>query len=137
MTPKEPTCIKLASLATASVLLLGACGGDDAGVTGDADVTVHGLDNLKFDEEAYTAEAGEITFEYVNDGRLNHTLLVEGEEGFKLTINSQGDTDSGSVQLEPGEYRLYCDVPGHGGMVAALTVEEAAPTAEPEAGETE
>jgi uncharacterized cupredoxin-like copper-binding protein len=38
-------------------------------------------------------------------------------------VTSEGDTDVGTADLEPGEYRLYCDVPGHESMEATLTVE--------------
>jgi uncharacterized cupredoxin-like copper-binding protein len=57
----------------------------------------------------------------VNDGTVAHTLLVKGVSGFKLEV---GDEDEGTVELEPGEYTLYCDVAGHeaAGMVATLTV---------------
>jgi plastocyanin len=111
---------------------LAACGGDDdggddAGPSGSAPegaVVVHALDSLAFDEEAYSAPAGEITFVYENDGSLPHTLLVDGIDGdeFKLEV---GDTDEGAVTLEAGEYVLYCDVAGHrdAGMEADLTVE--------------
>jgi uncharacterized cupredoxin-like copper-binding protein len=52
-----------------------------------------------------------------------HTLLVDEVDDFKLQVNTNGDTDTGTVELEPGEYRLYCDVPGHTSMEATLTVE--------------
>lgn len=86
----------------------------------DSTVTVHGLDNLKFDSEAYEASTGCIELQYVNDGNVAHTLLVDGYD-FKLTI---GKTDEGRIELEPGTYRLYCDIAGHerAGMVAELIV---------------
>ena len=89
---------------------------------GDAtsSLTVHATDALKFGEDAYSAEAGEVTFEYVNDGSIPHTLLIEGIDGFKLDTE---DNTEGSVDLEPGDYTLYCDIPGHSGMKADLTVE--------------
>jgi plastocyanin len=116
--------------------LLAACGDDDSasdgtdeptettapdtGGSGSA-LTVHATDQLKFGAESYEAEAGEIDVTYVNDGTVAHTLLVKGVSGFKLEV---GDEDEGTVELEPGEYTLYCDVAGHeaAGMVATLTV---------------
>jgi len=125
------------ALGIAGALLLAACGGGDddgsAGTDGAATdggageaLTVLAYDRLAFDLETYTAPAGEITFTYVNEGVIPHTLVVEGfEDEMKLTVNAAGDEVSGSITLEPGEYVLYCDVPGHrsGGMVSTLVVE--------------
>jgi plastocyanin len=110
----------------ALVVMVGmaACGGDDdtSGTTGDADVTVKALDSLKFDKSAYTASAGQVTIDYVDEGSAAHTLLIEGVDGFRLAVTSQGDVDTGTADLEAGSYRLYCDVPGHTSMKATLTV---------------
>lgn len=124
MTSKEATFIRAAAVAAAVTVVLGACGGDDGdgGVAGEADVTVVGFDSFSFDQDEYTVPAGEVTFEYVNEGQLRHTLVVEGEDDFKLAVNARGDTDRGSIELEPGEYVIYCDEPGHAGMEATLTV---------------
>lgn len=84
-------------------------------------VTVVGEDSLSFDQDSYSAAGGEITFIYENGGSLPHTLLIEGVEGFILEV---GDTDTGTVSLDAGEYVLFCDIPGHqgAGMEAPLTV---------------
>ncbi len=122
-------------LMVAAAFAVAACGGgDDDGASSDGGgeapapsdaITVLAYDRLAFDADAYSAPAGEITFTYVNEGVIPHTLVVEDfESEMKLTVNSGGDEVSGSITLEPGEYVLYCDVPGHrsGGMVADLTV---------------
>lgn len=110
------------------VLALGACGGDDGGEAADtgcspadADLTVGALDTLKFDEQAYEVEAGCVEVTYVNEGTAAHTLLVKDLDGFRLAV---GDEDMGSLELEPGDYTLFCDLAGHesAGMVADLTV---------------
>lgn len=111
----------------ALVVALGACGGDDG--EGDeaacspatAELTVGALDQLRFDADSYDVDAGCIEVTYVNEGSLAHTLLVEDHDGFKLEV---GDQDTGSLELEAGEYTLYCDIPGHqdGGMAADLHV---------------
>ena len=116
-----------------SAALLAACGDDDDDDSGGqpsppggtVDVVVDAYDDLRFDEDAYTVSGGEVTFEYVNEGNLVHTLVIEDVDDFKLQVNSSGDTDTGSVALEAGAYELYCDVSGHrsGGMEAVLTVE--------------
>ena len=123
--------------AGAALLLapLAACGDDDdttstptsassdGGGGGGAGGTlrVGALDSLRFDAESYEVAAGEVHVVYENEGSIAHTLLIDEVDGFKLAV---GDTDEGDVELEPGTYRIYCDVAGHeaGGMVAELTV---------------
>lgn len=72
-----------------------------------------------------TVPPGAVTLNYVNEGALVHTLLIEGIGGFKLEVPSKGDTDSGNVALKPGRYTFYCDVPGHRpvGMEGTLVVQ--------------
>ena len=84
---------------------------------------MHALDALKYDQSAYTAKAGDVTFELVNDGALQHTLIVR-DKGCKLIVGSKGDKKTGSVNLTAGTYEIYCDVAGHesAGMKATLTV---------------
>jgi plastocyanin len=115
--------------AAALALTLSACGdsgSDDAASDGctpvDGTFTVHAKDALKFDAEEYTADAGCIEVTYTNDGSLAHTLLIKDQPDFKKL--SIGDTDKGTVTLEPGTYTIYCDIAGHesAGMEAELTV---------------
>jgi plastocyanin len=113
--------ILLGSAAMAAIVV-GACGGDDDTGGGEGDVTVVGEDTLSFDKGDYTAQAGEITIVYEAGGSMVHTLLIEGVDDVKLQVSSTGDSDSGTVELEPGSYELYCDVPGHEAMRATLTV---------------
>jgi cytochrome c oxidase subunit II len=117
--------------------MLAACGGDDddAGGSGDGlstgsgdddgdgPVSVVAQDSLSFDRDDYTASAGEVTIDYENGGNLTHTLLIDGVDDFKLSVSANGDTDEGTAELEPGDYRIFCDVPGHESMEATLTVE--------------
>ena len=87
-----------------------------------SELVVHGKDTLKFDKDAYTAKAGTIDVRLVNDGSVNHTLLIKDVDDFELKVPG---TDEGTVDLEAGTYTLYCDVAGHeaAGMEAELTVE--------------
>lgn len=116
--------VRITRLAAAAALIvpLAACGDDDTGPgTPEGAVEVVGNDDLTWNEDTYTAEAGEVTFVLRNGGSLPHTLLIQGVEGFKLSV---GNRDEGSVELEAGSYEIYCDVPGHeqAGMVADLEV---------------
>ncbi|MEQ1787730.1 MAG: sulfocyanin-like copper-binding protein [Acidimicrobiales bacterium] len=114
------------ALATASLAgLLAACGGSGDAASGcspaTADLTVEANDDLSFDAESYDSSAGCIEVTYDNTGSLGHTLLVRGTSGFKLTV---GDVATGTVDLAPGTYELFCDIAGHeaGGMKADLVV---------------
>lgn len=110
--------------ATMATIVVGACGGDDDTDGGEAsgEVTVVAEDTLSFDEGDYVATAGEVTITYQTGGSMLHTLLIEGVDGFELEVSGNGDTDTGTVELEPGSYELYCDVSGHESMRATLTV---------------
>lgn len=118
------------------VLVVAACGGDDGGDDaggssspfgggggGGGQVDVAARD-ISFDEDGYEVDAGTVTFDYTNDGALQHSLLIEGIDGFKLEVQKKGDADEGSVELEAGTYTIYCDVAGHrqAGMHATLEV---------------
>ena len=117
----------LLSLAATAVLVapFAACGGSDDEASGctppTGDLAVAANDNLTFDAEAYEADAGCVDVTYTNNGDLDHTLLVKGKSGFKLSV---GDTDSGTVELPAGSYVLFCDIAGHeaAGMEAELVV---------------
>jgi plastocyanin len=113
----------------ALAITLAACGGDDgdtgstptSSASGGSSIVVKARDQLKFDKDAYEAEAGTVDVTYQNTGSVAHTLLVKGKSGFKLAV---GSTDEGSIDLDPGTYTLYCDIAGHeaAGMKAELTV---------------
>jgi plastocyanin len=125
----------IGALVIAGAVLAG-CGGDDDDAGGGAgnglttgsgggsggSVTVVAQDSLRFDRDSYSADAGEVTIDYENSGNLTHTLLVDGVDDFKLSVASNGETDEGTVELEPGDYRIFCDIPGHESMEATLTV---------------
>lgn len=127
-------CARLRSSALLAVATLGiaACGG--SGSSGPADtvpagaLVVTAVPTIRFDAASYgPVPAGEVTFGYVNEDSVRHTLIVIKDDvkvpNFKLVINKKGDVDSGSVALEKGNYVLFCDVPGHSNMKATLVVE--------------
>ncbi len=113
-----------------AAILLPACGGGDGDTDGPAVSASPGeglsvvAEDIDFGADAYRAPAGTVAFSYRNDGRLPHTLVVEGVRGFKLQVVGEGDVDRGSVDLAPGTYTVYCDIAGHrqAGMEATLTV---------------
>lgn len=122
------------ALAVAGVAIGGACGGGGGGQGGSvptpdnrevsSTVEVTAVD-IDFSGNEFTAQAGTVRFVYRNDGQINHTLVIEGVPAFDtLEVNRKGDTDEGTVELEPGTYTIFCDVPGHrrAGMEAKLLV---------------
>ena len=68
-----------------------------------------------------------ITIDVTNDGPTPHNLTVRDEAG-EVVMGTEdlsvGDTATISDQLEPGEYRIFCALPGHEslGMSGTLTV---------------
>jgi len=149
---RTPT--RLVADSLAATLLLASCGGgsddtDGAGGTetttrladqaatteGPATTTANGegsadeslefvaLD-IAFQNPTPNIPAGEITITLVNEGRINHTLVIEGLQDFRLDTPGTGDVDEATVTLEPGLYDFFCDVPGHvdAGMVGTLAV---------------
>jgi len=124
---------RIGAVAFAAVigLSLAACGGDGSSSAPSASdpggdpsqVTVVAHD-ISFPEDTYRAEAGMVAIEYRNEGSIEHTLVIEDVEGFKLDVPANGDVDEGSVELQSGAYTIYCDIAGHrqGGMEATLEV---------------
>ncbi|MBU9721219.1 MULTISPECIES: cytochrome C oxidase subunit II [Bacillaceae] len=100
-----------------------ACGGNDNSSNEEAsntevDVEIQSF-NWEFDQEVYTVSAGEVTIGHTNQ-EGHHGIGIEGTD---ISINGDG---SQTAQLEPGEYRIYCNIPcgqGHADMVATLVVE--------------
>jgi plastocyanin len=134
MKKRTPRIAALAGLTAA--LAVGACGGDDgqkeakgaatepstAGASGTAlDVEAH---DISFTPKELQATAGDVTIRYTNNGAIQHTLLIDGVDDFKLDVTKSGDADTGTVNLAPGAYTMYCDVPGHraAGMEGRLVV---------------
>jgi uncharacterized cupredoxin-like copper-binding protein len=68
-------------------------------------------------------EAGRITFDVKNDGKIEHDLAIK-EMKEKTPLIPAGGTATLNVTLKPGKYLLYCTVPGHeaAGMKLEVTV---------------
>lgn len=109
---------------------LAACGGGgetaETVVPDGTDLVVKAVPTIRWDATAYTAPAGEIDIFLANDDNVKHVLVVLQDDkvvgDLELEINKKGDTDSGSITLDAGQYYIYCTVPGHGSMKSTLTV---------------
>lgn len=109
-----------------------ACGGGGGGgssykqPTGSAKTTVDIKGgNFFFDPKNPQAPAGVDAIRLTSQGGM-HTLVFAGGKvpNFKLEASS-GKSDELKVDLKPGTYTFYCDIPGHreAGMEGTLTVQ--------------
>jgi uncharacterized cupredoxin-like copper-binding protein len=122
---------RLFTIAFATAAVVVACGGGGGGGSsykqpkGPAQTT---LDikggNLFFDPKNPDAPAGIDAIKLESEGGT-HTLVFDNGKvpGFKLEA-STGKSDELKVDLKPGKYTFFCDIPGHreGGMEGTLTV---------------
>jgi plastocyanin len=138
----------LALLAVIALGLFGlaACGDDDedeettaepattqettagGGGAGEAtlDISSPADGSFAYDQKQLNTSAGSVTINYDNPASLSHDVVIEDQQGNeigKTDLVSQGSTST-TVDLQPGTYTYYCDVPGHrdGGMEGTLTV---------------
>lgn len=119
------------ALVVVTMLAMAACGGDGGGSSykepkGPAQTT---LDikggNFFFDPQNPQAPAGVIAIRLESTQGI-HDLVFDDDKvpGFKLVTSGTGKSDELKADLKPGEYPIYCDIPGHreGGMEGTLTV---------------
>lgn len=121
--------VRFAGAVAMAAILLSGCGDDatspQSGFSGAPTGGLHVVaEDISFTERGYEAVSGSIDITYDNAGSIKHTLVVEGVDDLKLTVRARGDQDRGTVDLDAGEYTIFCDVPGHrqAGMEATLTV---------------
>jgi plastocyanin len=80
-----------------------------------------------YDQESLSTKAGTVTIDFTNPAALPHDVVLEDESGNevgKTDLISGGEAAATTVELTPGTYTYFCDVPGHreGGMEGTLTV---------------
>lgn len=107
-------------LLVAGVVALAGCGDDDGGAAASAGETVK-LSETEFKitpARPSVKEPGTVTFEVTNDGRLDHSLEVEGPNGEAETDTiPAGGTATLEVDLdEAGTYEMYCPIGNHRDM---------------------
>lgn len=109
---------------------------DDAEDTFTSEITVIAIDIDFPEKQVEAANGGGILVNYVNEGAIFHTWVVEGFEDVLKLETPGGAADRDVIALDPGDYTFYCDVPGHraAGMEANLTVTQGAAEAGGETG---
>ena len=119
------------SVFAASLISLSACGGSSSSspaytVPADAGLVVKAVPTIRWDATEYTATAGDIKVFLANDDNVKHILVIrQGDKvvgDLELTVTKRGTVDEGTINLEAGEYSVYCIIPGHGNMNSTLTV---------------
>lgn len=82
--------------------------------------------DIDYEEAPEEVPAGTVDVELDNQGNIEHNVVIEELDDQKILDAAAGESDSGSVELEPGTYTYYCDVAGHraAGMEGTLTVAE-------------
>jgi plastocyanin len=120
-----------ATIFAASLVSISACGGSSSSTPAysapnDAGLVVKAVPSIRWDATEYTAAAGDIKVFFANDDSVKHILVVLKDDSvvgdLELIVNKRGDFDEGTINLEAGEYRIYCTIPGHSGMNSTLTV---------------
>lgn len=82
--------------------------------------------DIAYEEAPEEVAAGTVDVELDNQGNIEHNVVIEELDDQLILDAAAGESDSGSVELEPGTYTYYCDVAGHreAGMEGTLTVAE-------------
>lgn len=123
--------LTLLSVAMIAMLALAACGGDDddsddsgAALTG---TPISMQDSMRFDPDTLTVKVGEtVEIALSNDGAIKHNMNIDGLDVDKDLDGGKSESISFEAPSSPGEYKIFCDIPGHesAGMVATLIVEQ-------------
>ena len=120
-----------ATVFAASLLTLSSFGGSsssspDYTIPADAGLVVKAVPSIRWDANEYTAAAGDIKVFLANDDSVKHILVIrQGDKvvgDLELTVTKRGTFDEGTINLEAGEYSVYCIIPGHSNMNSKLTV---------------
>jgi plastocyanin len=108
----------------------GQAGGEgqgDGGGEGAGNEPLFVAVDIEFEQAPEALPPGDTTITLENRGSIEHNVAFE-ELGDEVIVEAApGESATGEVTLEPGEYTYYCSVPGHRStMEGTLTVEEGA-----------
>jgi plastocyanin len=112
--------------ATPPATTAGGGGGGAGGGGSTVDISTPSGSDLAFDQKDVSAKSGTVTIDFDNKQPIPHDVKVEDSSGQELggTELTSSGTTTGTVDLQPGTYTFFCDVPGHreAGMEGTLTV---------------
>lgn len=123
--------VKRRLLLVLAVAAVAGCGGGEEG--DDSAAPAAGGDEIEITETDFALDpakvavdaAGETTIRVVNDGGVAHALEIEGDGVEKETETiDPGASAELTVELEAGEYEIYCPIGNHReqGMEGTLVV---------------
>jgi plastocyanin len=80
--------------------------------------------DIDYAERPETIVPGQHEFTLENQGRTRHSVTIRELGDEQVVLARPGDTETGTVTLEAGEYYFYCDVADHEdrGMFGTLEV---------------
>jgi plastocyanin len=82
--------------------------------------------DLAFEQSNVSAKSGRVTVDFNNQQATPHDVVIQDSSGSDLgkTDLISNATANTTVDLQPGTYTFFCDVPGHeqAGMKGTLTV---------------
>jgi plastocyanin len=99
--------------------------GAGGGGGGEAAADVVAKAPLTFEPPEIAVPAGPVQITLRNEDTQLHTLSVENQPKFKtLETAGKGESQTGTLDVGPGTYILFCEVPGHraAGMQTTLKV---------------
>lgn len=98
----------------------GAGGGETIAIAADPSGA------LAFTKTDLTAKAGNDTIDFDNESSTPHNVQIQDSSGNAVggTDTISGSSTSTSVDLQPGTYTFFCNIPGHeeAGMKGTITV---------------
>ncbi len=97
--------------------------GAGGGGGGEAAADIVAKAPLRFEPAEIAVPGGPVKVTLKNEDTQLHTLVVEGRP-FKKLETTGGQSATGTLDVGPGTYVLFCDVPGHraAGMLTNLKV---------------
>lgn len=97
---------------------------DEQRTDGQGNVATFVAVDIAYEQTPDTLPPGTHTFELVNDGAVRHTVTIAELDDRTVVATEGGETTTGRVELDPGSYTYYCNVPGHreAGMEGTLEV---------------
>ncbi|MDR7435062.1 MAG: cupredoxin domain-containing protein [Armatimonadota bacterium] len=120
--------VRATILAVAALVLLAACARQQAqppapapSAAGEIAITEN---EWSIQPKEIRAKPGKVTFVIKNQGAVEHNFVIEGVG--EVDKIAPGETKKLEVTLQPGTYKVVCNLPGHqeAGMEATLTVSE-------------